>query len=142
MVPVGYSDHTTGMEIAIAAIAQGAAVLEKHLTLDRNLPGPDHRASTEPEEFREMVRAIRRVEKALGNGVKRAMPSELETRAVVRRSIVAAADLAMGTVLRAEHLTLKRTGTGIPPAECRLLIGRTLVRPLAADDVVAWTDVS
>ena len=140
-VPVGLSDHTLGIEIALAAVARGAAVLEKHLTLDRTLPGPDHRASLEPADFAALVRGARAIEAALGDGVKRPMPSELDTRAVARRSLVAARALPAGHRLTRDDIAIKRPGTGIPPADVDRLVGRTLGRGLASDELLDWTAV-
>lgn len=140
-LPVGYSDHTAGVEIAVAAVALGASVLEKHFTLDRTLPGPDHRASLEPNELRAMVRAVRNVEQAIGHGVKQPMPSEQNTRIVARRSLVAVVDLPAGTVLQEHHLAAKRPGIGLPPGELSGLIGRKLSKTLRADELIRWTDV-
>jgi len=123
-VPVGYSDHTLGIEVAIAAVALGACVIEKHFTLDRSLPGPDHRASLEPDELAVLVRGIRTVEAALGQGRKEPAASEANTAAVARRSLVAARDIPAGTVLTEEMLAIKRPGTGLPPA----MLGHTLGR--------------
>ena len=114
--PVGLSDHTLGTAIALAAVARGAAILEKHMTADRTLPGPDHRASLEPAELAAMIRAIREIESALGDGEKRPMPSERDTREVARRSLVAARPIARGERLARGMLAIKRPGTGIPPA--------------------------
>lgn len=122
---VGFSDHTMGIEVALAAVALGACVLEKHFTLDRNLPGPDHRASLEPVELGSLVRGSRKVEAALGHGRKEAAPSEANTQAAARRSIVADHDIPAGTVLTEELITFKRPGTGLPPAMLPYLIGRT-----------------
>lgn len=141
-VPVGFSDHTQGWEIAVAAVALGAAVVEKHLTLDRSLPGPDHRASLEPAEFRAMVRAIRAAESALGDGVKRPMAGEADVARVARRSVVAARPLAKGTVLTRDMLAVKRPGTGVPPSALPSLVGRALLRDLAADEVIGSDDVT
>jgi len=140
-VPVGYSDHTAGIEVSVAAVALGACVLEKHFTLDRNLPGPDHCASLEPHQLKAMVTAIRNVECAFGDGVKRPMKSEEDTKAVARKSLVAAIDLPAGTVLGVSHLVAKRPGTGISPGELSRLVGRTLAKDLAADELIQWTDV-
>ena len=124
-VPVGYSDHTLGIEVAIAAVALGACVIEKHFTLDRSLPGPDHRASLEPDELAALVRGIRTVEAALGHGRKEPAASEANTTVVARRSLVAARDIPAGTVLTEEMIAIKRPGTGLPPAMRPYLIGRT-----------------
>jgi sialic acid synthase SpsE len=136
--PVGFSDHTLGIEIALAAAARGAAIIEKHLTLDKALPGPDHRASLDPAEFAAMVRAIRAVESALGDGTKRPMPSELDTRRVARKSLVAARPLRAGARLAAGDIVIKRPGTGISPADLDKAIGRPLARDLEADEVIGW----
>ena len=136
--PVGLSDHSLGIEIALAAVARGAAVLEKHLTLDRTLPGPDHRASLEPGDFAALVRGVRVIEAALGDGDKRPMPSEVDTRAVARRSLVAARALPAGHRLTRGDLAIKRPGTGIPPADLDRVLGRRLARPLGVDDMVDW----
>ena len=137
--PVGLSDHTLGLEIALAAVARGAAIVEKHLTLDKNLPGPDHRASLEPAEMSALVRGIRNIEAALGDGVKRPMPSELDTRRVARKSLVAARALRAGEELVKDAVAVKRPGTGISPAELERALGRRVRRDLAADDVIDWT---
>jgi N,N'-diacetyllegionaminate synthase len=136
--PVGYSDHTLGIDIAVAAVARGAAIVEKHLTLDTSLPGPDHRASLAPPEFRAMVQAIRRVQSALGDGVKRAMPSEIDTRRVARKSLVAVRALRTGERIAAGDVTSKRPGTGISPAELPRVLGLRLTRDVAADEVISW----
>jgi N,N'-diacetyllegionaminate synthase len=137
-VPVGLSDHSLGIEIALAAVARGAAVLEKHLTLDRGLPGPDHRASLEPGDFAALVRGVRAIESALGDGAKRPMPCELDTRAVARRSLVAARALPAGHRLDRADVAIKRPGTGIPPADLERALGRTLARAVAADELLDW----
>jgi len=122
--PVGYSDHTPGIEVALAAVALGACVIEKHLTLDRSLPGPDHQASLEPGQLRALVRGIRTVEAALGHGRKEPARSEAATAAVVRKSVVAARRIPTGTALTARLLAAKRPGTGWPPSRRDELIGR------------------
>jgi N-acetylneuraminate synthase len=137
-LPVGYSDHTPGVEISVAAAARGASVIEKHLTLDKSLPGPDQAASLDPVEFSALVRAVRSVSAALGDGVKRPAPCEAGNRAVARRRVVAARALAAGHVLRAEDLALKRPGGGIAPAELERLPGRALKRPIEADETLTW----
>lgn len=126
--PVGYSDHTEGIDIPVAAAALGACVIEKHFTLDKTLPGPDHVASLNPQELKAMVQAIRRVEEALGDGEKKPQASELETRKAARRSIVFASDLKAGHVLSKEDLALKRPGTGLSPGHLEEVIGRRLNR--------------
>lgn len=131
-VPVGYSDHTTGIEVALAAVALGACVIEKHFTLDCSLPGPDHRASLEPNELVALVRGIRRVEAALGLGRKEPAASEAGTAEVVRRSLVAARDIEPGAVLTEELIALRRPGTGLPPMLRPYLIGRTVKVPVRA----------
>lgn len=121
---VGYSDHTLGIEVATAAVALGACVIEKHFTLDRNLPGPDHKASLEPEQLAALVRNIRTVETALGNGRKEPARSEANTAAVARKSLVAATHISEGTVLSKELIAIKRPGTGLPPTMRSYLVGR------------------
>lgn len=138
---VGYSDHTLGYEVTVAAVTLGAKVIEKHFTLDRDLPGPDHKASMNPEEFAELVQAIRNVEKSLGDGIKRCMPSEEDTKSVARKSLVVQEDLQPGDVLTEENLTVKRPGTGIPPKYYSLLIGKTVKTEIKEDNVLTWNDV-
>ena len=125
-VPVGYSDHTLGTEVAIVAVALGACVIEKHFTLDRSLPGPDHRASLEPDELTALVQGIRTVEAALGHERKEPAASEADTAAVARRSLVAAKDISAGTKLTEELIAIKRPGTGLPPSMRPYLIGHTV----------------
>jgi len=137
-LPVGYSDHTLGIAVPIAAVALGAVVIEKHLTLDRNLPGPDHRASLEPDEFKNMILAIRQVEKSLGDGIKRPTASELAIMQAARRSIVAARDIAAGEILTESCLTVKRPGTGIPPNYWDLVMGRKARRDIPAGSILEW----
>ena len=114
-VAIGYSDHTPGIEVAIAAVALGAAVIEKHFTMDRDFPGPDHKASLEPDELKAMVQAIRNIEKALGDGIKKPSPSEYKNKPIVRKSIVAARSIRRGETFTVENLMIKRPGTGISP---------------------------
>jgi len=123
-VPVGFSDHTCGIEIALAAVALGACIIEKHFTLDRKLPGPDHQASLIPTEFKDMVTAIRNVESAMGHGQKIPADSELETALVARKSLVAARDIKAETVLTEEMISIKRPGSGLPPKELHKILGR------------------
>ena len=135
-VDVGYSDHTIGIEVPIAAVALGATVIEKHLTLDRALPGPDHAASLEPSELTAMVRGIRNIEAALGDGVKRLTPSESRNRPVARRSIVAARSIRAGETLDDRNLAVKRPGTGISPMRWDEIVGTSARRDFAADEQI------
>lgn len=141
-VPVGWSDHTLGTDITLAAVASGAALLEKHFTLDRTLPGPDHRASLEPDELAEMVRGVRRIELALGDGAKRPAAAEVPLAAVARRSLHTSRALAAGTVLTARDLVALRPGSGIPPSRCKSVVGRTLARPLPALALLSEADLA
>lgn len=136
--PVGLSDHTLGIEVAVAAVALGASIIEKHFTVDRNLPGPDHGASLEPAGLRRLVASIRVVESALGDGVKRPTPSEIETRSVARKSLVAARAIRAGETLTPDAIAIKRPGTGIAPADLPKALGRPVRRSLAADEVIEW----
>jgi sialic acid synthase SpsE len=129
-LPVGLSDHSTGTAVAIAAVARGAAYIEKHFTLDRKLPGPDHQASLLPDELKFLVAAIREVESALGDGVKRPAASELPVRDVARKSLVAARDLPDGAVLTREDLDVLRPGTGLSPAALPAVLGRRTRRAI------------
>ena len=138
-VDVGYSDHTLGIEISLAAVALGASVIEKHFTLDRTLPGPDHKASLEPGELKSLVDGIRNVHEALGDGVKRLMPSEIEIRDVARKSIVARVPISIGQVLNEENLTTKRPGTGISPMQWSNVLGKKAHRDYSADELIDET---
>lgn len=133
---IGYSDHTLGIEVPIAAAARGAAVIEKHFTLDKNLPGPDHRASLEPAEFKAMVDAVRNIEVALGTGVKTAAPSEVANINVARKSIVAARDIKCGETFTEENITVKRPGGGINPMLWDDVIGKRASRDFAYDTLI------
>lgn len=135
-VDVGYSDHTLGIEVAIAAVALGATVIEKHFTLDRSLPGPDHKASLEPSELKSMVCQIRNVELALGDGVKRPVSSEMENIDVVRKSIVAKVKIRKGEVFSDLNITTKRPGTGISPMEWDRIIGSRASRDFDVDELI------
>jgi N-acetylneuraminate synthase/N,N'-diacetyllegionaminate synthase len=137
-LPVGYSDHTAGTEVAVAAVALGACVIEKHFTLDRHMEGPDHKASLEPDELAVMARAIRNVEKAMGDGRKRPSPGELDVIPMTRRSLVAARDIAEGEMITEEKLTIKRPGTGIPPKMWCLVVGRRARVNIPADTILTW----
>ena len=133
---VGYSDHSLGIEVPIAAVALGAVVIEKHFTLDKTMPGPDHRASLEPDELQMMVTAIRNIEKALGSGVKEPSHSELPNRAIARKSIVATIRINQGDLFRNDNLTTKRPGTGISPMEWDRVIDRRATRDYQVDEMI------
>ncbi len=137
----GYSDHTAGTTIATAAAALGASVIEKHFTLDRNLPGPDHQASLEPGELGAMVEAIRKVERALGDGVKKPRACELPVRDVVRRSLTLSDDVSAGHKLCWSDLLVLRPGTGIPPKDLSAVVGRTTAKALPAGTTLTWNDL-
>ena len=135
-VAVGYSDHTAGIEVAIAAVALGARVIEKHFTLDRTLPGPDHQASLEPAELAAMVSGIRNIETALGDGVKRLTPSELRNKPIARKSLVASQPIRKGEAFSETNLTTKRPGTGVSPMQWDDVIGRPAPRDFLADELI------
>ncbi len=135
-VAVGYSDHTDGIAVPIAAVAIGATVIEKHLTLDRNMLGPDHKASLEPDQFAAMVCGIRTIEEALGDGIKRPTPSEQNSLPVVRKSLVAARPIRAGELFSEVNLTAKRPGTGISPMSWDAWIGRKALRDFVADELI------
>jgi sialic acid synthase SpsE len=124
-VPTGYSDHTLGGCISVAAAALGSCIIEKHFTLDRTLPGPDHAASAEPDELAQLIRDIRSVEAALGTGRKRPAASEANTAEVARKSLVAARDIPPGAILTDDLIAIKRPGTGLPPSMRSHLVNRT-----------------
>ncbi len=140
-VPVGLSDHTEGISIPAAAVALGAKVIEKHFTLDKNLPGPDHKCSLTPDQFKQMIKTIRAVELALGNAVKVPSKSEKEVRDAARRSIIAKVDIAEGSILREEMLKVVRPGTGIPPKYIGLIIGRKAKKDISAEEVLTWDKI-
>ena len=135
-LPVGLSDHSEGIAIAIAAVGRGATVIEKHLTLDRALPGPDHRASLEPDELAAMVSAIRQVEQALGDGIKRPSPAERKNMNVARKSLVAARSIQAGEAFSSDNLTVKRPGGGLPPTDYWALLGQKAQRDFAPDEAI------
>lgn len=140
-VDVGYSDHTLGYEAAIAAVALGAECIEKHITLDRGLKGPDHQASMPPAEFKEYVTHIRNTECLLGDGRKRPTPNEIQNLNQVRRSIVTTRAICKGTMITKDMLCLKRPGTGIAPEYEDVLVGRTIKRDMEADEMIQWEDI-
>jgi N,N'-diacetyllegionaminate synthase len=139
--PVGLSDHTMGIEIALAATALGATVIEKHFTIDRTMPGPDHKASLEPVELRSLVQGIRKVEAALGDGKKHAVQAEEDVKNVARRSIVARLTIPKGTRIAKDMLTFKRPGTGIPPSQLSTVVGRGAARTIPADTLIQLEDL-
>lgn len=135
-LPVGYSDHTKGIEIPIAAVAMGATIIEKHFTLDRNMEGPDHKASLEPDELKLMVESIRNVEAALGDGIKETSDSERGNIAIVRKSIVAKCDIKRGDIFTEENITTKRPGTGISPMKWFEVLGKKAIRDFNEDELI------
>jgi len=140
-LPVGLSDHTLGITIPIAAVALGACVIEKHFTLDKNLPGPDHRASLDPDELRQMVRAIRDVERAKGDGVRKPTKEEEENKKVVRRSIVAKVDIPERAIVTKEMLDIKRPGIGIEPRYIEEIVGATAKVDIKRNDSITWSKI-
>ena len=136
-IPVGYSDHTLGIEVPIAAVALGATVIEKHFTLDKTLPGPDHKASLEPNELKAMVSAIRNIEKAIGgSGLKEVSKSEEKNKPIARKSIVASTNIKKGNIFTPENLTVKRPGTGISPMQWDEVIGKEAKRDFQEDELI------
>ncbi|MFH2067770.1 MAG: N-acetylneuraminate synthase [Pseudomonadota bacterium] len=135
-IHIGYSDHSLGIEIPIAAVAMGAEVIEKHFTLDKTMEGPDHKASLLPGELKEMIRAIRNVEKALGNGIKKPSPSEVKNKTICRKSIVAKQSIAVGEAFTEHNLSVKRPGTGLSPMQWDQIVGRKSSRYYQKDDLI------
>ena len=138
---VGYSDHTLGIEIPIAATALGATVIEKHFTLDKNLDGPDHKASLDSLELTKMVEAIRNIEKALGNGIKQPNASENKIKEVVRRKIIIFKNLKKGHILKEEDLIFKRSNNGIEAEFYKIIIGKKIKRDLKEETIISWDDL-
>ena len=137
-VRIGYSDHTLGIEIPVAAVAMGASTIEKHFTLNKKMEGPDQMASLAPAELKAMVQAIRNIEKALGNGIKKPSPSELKNKPIARKSIVAARDIRKGEVFTEENLAAKRPGTGISPMRWDEVIGKKAVKDYKIDELISY----
>ena len=135
-VEVGYSDHTLGIEVPIAAVALGARVIEKHFTLDRSMEGPDHKASLEPDELKQMVSSIRNIEKALGSTIKQPTKSELKNKDIARKSIVADSNIKKGDILTVDNITVKRPGTGISPMLWYDVIGTAATKDYLEDDLI------
>jgi N,N'-diacetyllegionaminate synthase len=141
-LPVGLSDHSLGITVPVAAVALGACVIEKHFTLDRDLAGPDHRASLEPEGLKQMIAAIRDVERAMGDGIKRPAKAEEDSKKVGRRSIVARVDIPWGTVITGEMLAMKRPGTGLKPEFLDKVIGTKARVNIVRDELITWEKIS
>lgn len=133
---VGYSDHTKGIEVPVAAVAMGATVIEKHFTLDRNMEGPDHKASLEPDELAAMVQSIRNIEAALGTGEKKPSPSERKNMVIARKSIVALRDIQAGEILTEDNITVKRPGSGVSPMKWNEVLGTKAVRNFVEDELI------
>ncbi len=141
-VDVGYSDHTLGIEIPIAAVAMGAKIIEKHFTLDKNLPGPDHKASLEPNELKDMIKAIRNIEKALGNGIKKPSKSEVKNIHIARKYIVAKKNIKKGEILSEENLTTKRIGKeGLSPMLWNKILGKKASKDISQDKPIEFGDI-
>ncbi len=135
-IAVGYSDHTQGIEVSIAAVAMGAAVIEKHITLNRNLPGPDHKSSLEPDELKLLVQAIRNIDKALGDGIKHPSPNEIKNKFIARKSLVATQPIKMGELFSADNISAKRPGTGISPMRWDEVLGQAAQKDYEKDDLL------
>lgn len=140
-VPIGFSDHSPGIELPIAAVALGACVVEKHFTLDKTLEGPDHKASLNPEEFKAMVDAIRNVELAMGDGIRKFSENERDIKKVARKSIILNKDIKKGTVLKKDMLSIKRPGTGIEPKYLNEVIGKVANKDLNSSAILQWEDL-
>lgn len=139
-VRVGYSDHTLGTDIPVAAVAMGAEIIEKHFTIDKSLPGPDHKASLTPDELKAMTKSIRNIENALGDGIKKPNKSELEIRKVVRRVLVASENISAGSKINEKSFEIKRANSGILPKYIDVLLGRTLIKDVKKDKSFEWED--
>ena len=135
---VGYSDHTNGIGIPVAAVAMGATIIEKHFTLDKNMEGPDHKASLEPEELRQMVLSIRNVESAIGDGIKQPSEAEKKNIAIARKSIVAACEIKKGEMFTEKNLTAKRPGNGVSPMKWNTVLGKNAVHDFAEDEIIEF----
>lgn len=140
-LPIGFSDHSPGIELPIAAVALGACVVEKHFTLDKDLEGPDHKASLNPKEFKAMVDAIRNVEVALGDGIRKFSENELEIKKIARKSIILNENVCKGTIIKKSMLSIKRPGTGIAPKYIDEIIGKKAINDLDANSVLKWEDI-
>lgn len=138
---IGYSDHTEGIDVSIAAVALGAKIIEKHFTIDKTLPGPDHKASSDPEEFLQLVQSIRNVEICLGDGNKRCMPSEENTRLVARKSLVASRYILAGEIITEDMIEIKRPGNGILPKYYYDIVGKKAVKAIESDKLIMWDEL-
>lgn len=138
-LPVGYSDHTEGIEVSLAAVAMGAVIIEKHFTLDKMMMGPDHKFSADPEELRRLVRSIRNIESAYGSGIKAPSKAEAKLAKVARRSLVANRDMAAGHIIRKEDIAIKRPGDGMSPKSFDHILGKRLIRPISKDEKFTWS---
>ena len=138
---VGYSDHTLGIDVPIAAVALGATMIEKHFTLDKNMDGPDHKASLEPYELKELVQAVRNIEAAMGNGIKNPTPNELKIKDQVRKSIVAKTQIDKGQIITLDRIAIKRPAGGIEPKNINILIGRKAARDIKEDELITLGDI-
>ncbi len=138
---IGYSDHTSGIPVTLAAVARGAIVVEKHITLDRNTPGPDHLASIEPDELKELVQGVRMIEHALGCSEKKPVEAEKEVMAALRRSVVSTVDIPQGKLIAREMVAIKRPGTGLPPKFLDIIVGRTARRDIKKNELVTFENV-
>jgi N,N'-diacetyllegionaminate synthase len=138
---VGFSDHSIGIEVAISAVALGAKIIEKHFTLDTSLSGPDHKSSLNPQQFTTLVNSIRNVEKCLGNGIKKCMPTESRNKLNVRKSVVANQSIKKGEILTEKNIILKRPGTGIAPKYFEMLLGRAVKNSITKDQIITWEDL-
>ena len=133
---VGYSDHTQGLEVPVAAVAMGATVIEKHFTLDKSMDGPDHKASINPAELKRLVISIRNIEKAIGTGKKELSPSEIENKVIARKSIVASREIKKGEILTDKNMTTKRPGNGISPMQWHMVLGTSAIRNFSEDELI------
>lgn len=140
-IPIGFSDHSPGIELSIAAVALGACIIEKHFTIDKNLPGPDHKASLNSTEFKAMVDAIRHVEVAMGDGTRKLSENELNIKKVARKSIVLSKNISKGMVIKKDMLTIKRPGTGIPPNHINEVVGKRVLKDLKSQTMLKWEDL-
>lgn len=138
---IGYSDHTVGIEVPIAAVAMGAEIIEKHFTIDKNMEGPDHKASLNPQELKQMVKSIRNMEKAFGDGVKRCNKNEENTKTIARKSIVASKNIVKGENISYENITFKRPGNGMDPTFADEIIGKIAICDISVDEVITFSNI-